>query len=216
MVYDNTGGAGLMTKQPYQNVGLQLRQWILSEIETALSGLTKALPCKIITNNGQTVDVEVTVNIGMPLSIIKKVPIAKTKYLNLPLAAGDLGLLIPSNYLFNSLAITDITAIKNPKPATTISGYIFVPFTNYAQDYAGNGVNNNTKIFSQNGLADIEITNTDIKFKTNEEILWSKLKTWLDNYQINYNTNMTIIKAGLTALGYAPASGITNYTATYR
>ena len=203
-------------KQPYKNVGIQLKQWILSEINNSLNTLTKALPCKVITNNGQTVDVQVTINIGLPLSAIKKVPIAKTRYLNLPIKSGDLGMLIPSDYLFNSLAITAATSISAPKPGTTISGYIFIPFTNYAQDYAGVNVNNNTKIFSQNGASDIEITNSDIKFKTNEEILWSHLKTYLDNYQSNYNANMTIIKAGLLALGYAPASGITNYTGSYR
>ena len=182
-------------KQPYKNVGIQLKEWILSEINNSLNNLTKALPCKVITNNGQTVDVQVTVNIGMSLSNVKKVPIAKTRYLNLPIKAGDLGLLIPSDYLFNSLAITNNASIPAPKPATAISGYIFIPFTNYAQDYAGSNVNNNTKLFSQNGASNIEITNSDIKLKTNEEILWSHLKTYLDNWQLNYNANITATNA---------------------
>lgn len=184
-----------MIRQPYKNIGVQLKQWILSEIENALNNLTKALPCKVVTNNGQTVDVQVTINTGINLSTIKKVPIAKTRYLNLPIKAGDLGLLIPSDYLYNSLAITNISSINDAKPSTAISGYIFVPFTNYSQDYAGSTANNNTKLFSQDGEGNIEITNTDFKITTDETITWNKLKTYLDNFQSNYNANITAINA---------------------
>ena len=223
MGYNSAWGEGMIS-QIYYNIFLQLRDWILKEISDALNKLPKTIPCKVVQNNGQTVDVLPTLNVGVTAQTMKNVPIAKSKYLNIPFKAGDLGLLVPASYLYNDLILMDMGFIQSPKLSTTLAGYIFIPMVNYANDLAGTSVNNNTKIFSQNGAADIEITNTDIKLKTNEEILWSKVKTFLDNFKIAFNNNVTTannnyitISAALSSLG-APVSltALSQYTGDYR
>lgn len=211
-------------KQPYGNIFLQLKDFILKEINSMINKLPQSIPCRVIKNNGQTVNVQLTVSTGVTNQTINKIPIAKSKYFNIPFAAGDRGLLIPSSYIYDDLVLTGLGFISNSKKSTSRSGYVFVPFTNFAEDYAGVSVNNNTKIFSQDGNADIEITNTDIKFKTNEEILWSNLKIFLDAFKLSYNTNVTTenanlvsIQAQLTALGKpATITPLSSFTGDYR
>lgn len=261
-------GTNNMTKQPYYNTFLQLRGWILEEINKVLGQLPKTIPCKVTEYKGQVVDVLPTVDIGVTAKTLSDIPVAKSKYYNIPLQPDDPGLLVPASYLYNDLILSDLGFINSPKESTTFSGYIFIPFVTASGDYVTEMTS--TQIFSQGGKSNINmneeqiklsaveeastieitessinisaaseasvlalseeeaklsaasdassitLTSDDIKLKTDEEILWSKLKLFLDNWQTSYNSDIAIIKAGLTALGYPGASGITGFNGSYR
>lgn len=195
-----------MIKQPYVNMFLKLRDWLIEEVNKILAQLPQTIPCKIIANNGETVDVQPILNLNVPVTTLTKVPIVKSKYINIPFSVGDIGMLIPASYIYNDLILTDLDFISNPKKSTNISGYLFLPLIPISKDYITAGTN--TNLYSQDGSSYISVQNGDIILNSNEAISFNKLKTFLDNWKLNYNNNITteninlgIITAAFSSLG---------------
>ena len=145
-----------MIKQEYLNITKQLRDTILAEIAKAAENLPPIIPCKVISKTGPTVTVLPTLNLGVALQVMTNIPIAKSRYHNDPIQAGDKGMLVPASYLFDGLILAGTDAsplnyLTKPLPSPNLGGYMFVPLSDVAQHL--NAAGDVEAIYSQDGAA---------------------------------------------------------------
>jgi hypothetical protein len=116
--------------------------------------------------------------------------------------------------------------INNPKRATTLSGYIFLPLAAVGNDYEVAGITKQGAvhaIYSAGGQSFIGVWDGDIILLSNEPISFNALKTWLDNFKAAFNANVTIVNNNNSAITSAWGSPtppvltpLNQYTADYR
>lgn len=195
-----------MIRQPYKNVFLQLRDLLLSEIDNKMKREPQAIPCRVVKKTGATVTVVPIIDLGATPQPITNVPICKPRCFTFPLAAGDIGLLIPASFIYDQVVLNDVKLITEPKRASTLGGYIFLPLaavsgTNPDYEVAGHTKQGEVSaLYSPGGQSFVGVWDGDIILLSNEPISFNKLKTWLDNFQANYNANVSLINSNNNAI----------------
>ncbi len=198
-----------MIKQIYENIVLQLRDTILSEIAAAFANRPPTIPCKVIEKTGSTVSVIPTINIGVTLKTMTNIPIAKSKYIDQPLSPGDKGMLVPSNYIFNGLILDppNLEEISDPKPSTNFSGYMFIPLSAKASDYLAGG--KHSVVYSQDGTTWIAIKNGKLHMRNDT----TDIKTLLSDLVTDVNAALDSISVNGSS-GPDPQGGIVTINST--
>lgn len=109
-----------------QSLGNTIQQRITDASQ--LKGM--ALPCSVVSADGNfaTVNFEISTAFTLPQVSI---PIARAKYISLPIQAGDTGLALPADFLLGGITgESGVTAIM--QPPSNLGALVFLPLGNKA------------------------------------------------------------------------------------
>lgn len=136
---------------------------IKREIEQYANAQPISFPCQVIASNIDTVNIKTIAPVlGVSDVILTKIPVVKSKYFNIPLTPGDIGICIGTSFLIDSLINQNMPTIIKPIKATKGSGLIFVPLCTPTTDYAKQ---NDTQLFSMDGQTSITLNAQGITIK---------------------------------------------------
>jgi len=139
------------------------------------------LPCRIVAQAGWLVSVSVLVETNKPIPIIEGVPVMSPAAIYWPMAAGDIGLLIPADVFLN-LAMESGSPVDASISPGNLSGYTFLPLPKAGQ------VPVNPAAVCIGGATDtVDITSGGRT--VDMTVLW----TYLTGFQAAYNANMTAL-----------------------
>lgn len=141
-----------------------IKNIINNEIEKALDYLPKNMYAKVVSRDGETVDVcMLTSDIDSAMPKIFHVPIARTIYNHFPVKENDVGILVGISKEFYHKFDNNDTSTTLENEAVEGVAYIFIPLAPPKTD-----LNDDVKtmsLFSQNGKRSVKITDDDITLK---------------------------------------------------
>lgn len=119
-----------MSQAVKKPIAISLGETIKNRIFDASQLQGKALPCSVLASDGNfvTVNFEIVTNFTLPNVTI---PIARTKYLSLPIQVGDTGLAIPADALLGGITGESGVAATMQLPSN-LGALLFVPVGNKA------------------------------------------------------------------------------------
>lgn len=179
-------------------------------------------PVKVLKRTEIGVDCEFMFKSTSNLPNLENVPILQSEWLNLPIKAGTLGIILPSKLILEEF-IEDGEAKIEKELAGNLAGYFFIPITtkktkqysddaslelileenksiNIASDAITLSISENDAVTIEEGEVTMKIGGKSLKI--------TELLDWLDKYQKAYNqlvttqlANNTTIQAALSSLG---------------
>ena len=148
---------------PYQSINNN----IANKINNALKTLPKSQPCKVEEVKGNKVKVARMLENDNTIGYTDNVPIIRPIYFTYPIKQGDLGILIVSNYPYESYIKDYNTPPKNMPENSNGSGYLFLPLAPDNIDFNQDTEGKSFEIYSLDGKTSIIINDDKIEIKDN-------------------------------------------------
>ncbi|MEI0526052.1 hypothetical protein R4K54_09020 [Brachyspira murdochii] len=140
---------------------------IASQINNALKNLPKSEPCKVEEVKGNKVKVARMLENDNVIGYADNVPIIRPIYFTYPIKQGNVGLLIASNYPYESYIKDSNTPPKNMPENANGSGYLFLPLAPDNIDFNQDTEGKSFEIYSLDGKTSIIIDDDKIQIKDN-------------------------------------------------
>ena len=140
---------------------------IASQINNALKNLPKSEPCKVEEVKGNKVKVARMLENDNVIGYADNVPIIRPIYFSYPIKQGDLGILIVSNYPYESYIKDYNTPPKDMPENSNGSGYLFLPLAPDNIDFNKDTEGKSFEIYSLDGKTSIIINDDKIEIKDN-------------------------------------------------
>ena len=148
---------------PYQSINNN----IATQINNALKSLPKSEPCKVEEVKGNKVKVARMLENDNVIGYADDVPIIRPIYFTYPIKQGDVGLLIASNYPYESYIKDSNTPPKDMLENANGSGYLFLPLAPDDLDFIQDSEGKAFEIYSLDGKTSIIINDDKIEIKDN-------------------------------------------------
>lgn len=164
------------------------------------------LPCKVVSQSGFRVSVQVLVESDKPIPTIEGVPVLTAKHIYYPIDAGDLGVLIPADVFLDN-AMDSATPTDGGLRPGNLSGYMFLPLPKTGQtandlaatcvDGAGGAYllkvgDSDVSIQKADGSTTVKVSGSDVHIKAGgRDVSMSGLWSYLDGMQSAYNANFS-------------------------
>ncbi|WP_304354230.1 hypothetical protein [Brachyspira innocens] len=147
------------------NTYSSINKYLQRVVNEAINLLPKSLPCRVLEVNGNKVRVERLLKNNNIIGFVDNVPIVRAIYYSYPIKAGDLGVLIPSDYPVVNYVDNNLLQAKEMRTNSDGMGYMFFPLAPTQTDFLQN--NEAFEIYSLDGLTSIIIDNDKIQIKDN-------------------------------------------------
>lgn len=140
---------------------------IAKQINNALKRLPKSQVCKVEEVKGNKVKVARMLENDNTIGYTDDVPIIRPIYFSYPIKQGDLGILIASNYPYESYIKDYNTPPKDMPENSNGSGYLFLPLAPDNIDFNQDTEGKSFEIYSLDGKTSIIINDDKIEIKDN-------------------------------------------------
>lgn len=140
---------------------------IAKQINNALKKLPKSQVCKVEEVKGNKVKVSRMLENNNTIGYTDDVPIIRPIYFSYPIKQGDLGILIASNYPYESYIKDYNTPPKDMPENSNGSGYLFLPLAPDNIDFIQDKEGKSFEIYSLDGKTSIIINDDKIEIKDN-------------------------------------------------
>ena len=145
------------------NTYSSINKYLQRVVNEAINLLPKSLPCRVLEVNGNKVKVERLLKNNNIIGFVDNVPIVRAIYYSYPIKAGDLGVLIPSDYPVVNYVDNDLLPAKEMRTNSDGMGYMFFPLAPTKTDFVQD--NEAFEVYSLDGLTSIVIDNEKIEIK---------------------------------------------------
>lgn len=142
---------------------------ISDKINEALETIPKSQVCKVEEVKGNKVKAARMLENDNVIGYADDVPIIRPIYFTYPIKQGDVGLLIASNYPYESYIKDSNTPPKDMPENANGSGYLFLPLAPDDLDFIQDTEGKAFEIYSLDGKTSIIIDDDKIQIKDNDE-----------------------------------------------
>lgn len=147
------------------NTYSSINKYLQRVVNETINLLPKSLPCRVLEVNGNKVKVERLLKNNNIIGFVDNVPIVRAIYYSYPIKAGDLGVLIPSDYPVVNYVDNNLLPAKEMRTNSDGMGYMFFPLAPTQTDFVQD--NEAFEIYSLDGFTNLTIDNDKLEFKDN-------------------------------------------------